>query len=204
MTLDICPQVRHYRVQNRLCAKAALSVISVADPGFPVGAGNDAYSGCKSHNSGPIHTERKRKNKRMLIKNQGNFSLALTFCSVWIGLWGYKHTEWQRQWQWQWQRQGPLECIVMLQNRSKTHSQASRWASQWIHVLQWDLSDAPPDAATADLCGHPLNVLKIRIKFVCGAWERRCGCSSWIRHGISQLLNLGKSSNILWNSSSLD
>ena len=33
---------------------------------------------------------------------------------------------------------GPLQYIVTLQNRSQTHFQASRWASQWVHVLQWD------------------------------------------------------------------
>ena len=67
MTLDICPQVRHGRGQNRLYAKAALFVISVADPGFPVGVVSDAYSGCKSHNSGLIHTEQKRKRKNQRI-----------------------------------------------------------------------------------------------------------------------------------------
>ena len=130
MTLDFCSQVRHGRGQKRLYAKAALSVISVADPGFSVGARNDAYNGCKSHNSGPIHTERKRKrkNERMHNKHQRNFSLSLT--------------------------------LLFVVNRS-------------------------------------LNVLKINIKFVCGSWVRRCRCSSWIRHEISELPNLGKSSKIL-------
>ena len=57
------------------------------------------------------------------------------------------------------QRQGPLESTVTLENGSQTHSQASWQASQWIHVLQWDLPDAPHDAAAAARSVHTLKQL---------------------------------------------
>ena len=51
--------------QNRLFAKEALSVISVADLGFLVGAGNDAYSGCKPHNFHGLFTPSESESKKI-------------------------------------------------------------------------------------------------------------------------------------------